>query len=138
MWRFFEEILPEPHAADALRSMHSLHLLTLFLPEFRAIDALAVRDVSHRFTVDEHTLRAIENLQLLRDSKFKWEQHYAGILNELDQPGDCSASPSCFMTTGKAVMRTRSHPRRVWPLRMACLDRFGPSHSRAGNCPVPG
>ena len=42
-WRFFEEILPELHAADALRAMHSLHLLTMFLPEFQGIDALAVR-----------------------------------------------------------------------------------------------
>ena len=45
MWKFFQEMLPEPHAADALRAMHSLHLLTMFLPEFQGIDALAVRDV---------------------------------------------------------------------------------------------
>ncbi|MGH9679009.1 MAG: hypothetical protein ACRD4Y_03585, partial [Candidatus Acidiferrales bacterium] len=58
IWSFFEEMLPEPHAADALRAMHSLHLLTMFLPEFQGIDALAVREISHRFTVDEHTLQA--------------------------------------------------------------------------------
>jgi len=84
--RFLEDLLPEPHAADALRSMHSLHLLTLFLPEFAGIDALALRDVSHRFTVDEQTLRAVENLNALRQSKFKWDERYAGILGELDQP----------------------------------------------------
>src|SRR5260370_40660936 len=28
-WRFLEDVLPELHAADALRAMHSLHLLTL-------------------------------------------------------------------------------------------------------------
>ncbi|HWX37843.1 MAG TPA: ACT domain-containing protein [Candidatus Sulfotelmatobacter sp.] len=85
-WRFLDDILPELHAADALRSMHSLHLLKLFLPELSGIDALALRDVSHRFTVDEHTLQAIENLHALRQSKFKWDERYAGILSELDQP----------------------------------------------------
>jgi len=85
-WKFLENVLPEMHAAEALRAMHSLHLLTLFLPELRGIDALAMRDVSHRFTVDEHTLQAIEYLHGLRRSKFKWDERYAGILNELDQP----------------------------------------------------
>ncbi len=85
-WKFLEDVLPEMHAAEALRAMHSLHLLTLFLPELRGIDALAMRDVSHRFTVDEHTLQAIEYLHSLRRSKFKWDERYAGILNELDQP----------------------------------------------------
>ena len=50
VWHFLQEILPELHAADALRAMHSLHILTMLLPEFKGIDALAVRDVSHRFT----------------------------------------------------------------------------------------
>jgi [protein-PII] uridylyltransferase len=85
-WLFLEDVLPEAHAADALRAMHTLQLLTLFLPEFQGIDSLAVRDVSHRFTVDEHTLQAIENLHSLRGSKFKWDERYAGILGELDQP----------------------------------------------------
>ena len=86
IWKFFQEMLPEPHAADALRAMHSMHLLTMFLPEFQGIDALAVRDVAHRFTVDEHTLQAVENLHFLRQLKSKWDQRYAGIFGELDQP----------------------------------------------------
>jgi len=85
-WRFLDDVLPEAHAADTLRAMHSLRLLTLFLPEFAGTDALALRDVSHRFTVDEQTQRAIENLNALRQSKFKWDERYAGILGELDQP----------------------------------------------------
>jgi len=85
-WRFLEDILPELHAADALRAMHSLHLLTLFLPELQGIDSLAVREVSHRFTVDEHTLQAIEILHFLPQSKVKLDERYAGILGELDQP----------------------------------------------------
>jgi [protein-PII] uridylyltransferase len=85
-WRFLQEILGHRHAGDALRAMHSLHLLTMFLPELQGIDALAVRDSSHRFTVDEHTLQAVENVHGLRQSKSKWDERYAEVLEELEQP----------------------------------------------------
>ena len=101
-WRFLEDLLPEPHAGDALRAMHSLHLLTLFLPELKGIDGLAIREVSHRFTVDEHTLVAIDNLHGLRQSKFKWDERYAGILGELDQP-ELLDLAILLHDTGKAV-----------------------------------
>ncbi len=86
LWHNLQETLLAPHAAEALRSMHSLRLLTLLLPEFEGIDALVVRDYSHRFTVDEHTFVAIENLHLLRQSQSKWDQRYAELLEEIEQP----------------------------------------------------
>ena len=64
----------------------SLRLLTLLFPEFAGIDALVVRDYSHRFTVDEHTFVAIDNLHALRQSQSKWDQRYAELLEELEQP----------------------------------------------------
>ena len=45
-----------------------------------------VRDYSHRFTVDEHTFVAIDNLHALRQSQSKWDQRYAELLEELEQP----------------------------------------------------
>src|ERR1700735_132119 len=86
LWHPLQEILTAPHASDALRSMHSLGLLTLLFPEFAGIDALVVRDYSHRFTVDEHTFVAIDNLHALRQSQSKWDQRYAELLEELEQP----------------------------------------------------
>jgi [protein-PII] uridylyltransferase len=86
LWHPLQEILTAPHASDALRAMHSLGLLTLLLPEFAGIDALVVRDYSHRFTVDEHTFVAIDNLHALRQSQSKWDQRYAELLEELEQP----------------------------------------------------
>jgi [protein-PII] uridylyltransferase len=85
-WHLLQEILVAPHAADALRSMHSIRLLTILFPEFASIDALVVRDYSHRFTVDEHTFVAIDNLHALRQSQSKWDQRYAELLEELEQP----------------------------------------------------
>ena len=86
LWHYLQEILLAPHAAEALRAMHSLRLLTLLMPEFQAIDSLVIRDFSHRFTVDEHSFVAIENLHALRKSQSKWDQGYAELLDELEQP----------------------------------------------------
>jgi [protein-PII] uridylyltransferase len=122
VWRLLQEILPEPHAADALRAMHALHLLTMFLPEFQGIEALALREVSHRFTVDEHTLQAIENLHLLRQSKSKWDERYAGILNELDQP-EVLYLAMLLHDTGKAVT-LQDHIPASLVIARRCLDRL--------------
>jgi [protein-PII] uridylyltransferase len=86
LWIYLREILLEPHAADALREMHSLHLLTLLLPEMKLIDALVVRDFYHRFTVDEHTFLAVESLHRARQSPSEWDQRYGTILGELERP----------------------------------------------------
>jgi [protein-PII] uridylyltransferase len=121
-WSFLEDILPELHAGDALRAMHSLHLLTLFLPEFQGIDALAMRDVSHRFTVDEHTLQAIEKLHSLRQSKSKWDERYAGILGELDQPELLNLA-ILLHDTGKAVTLLEHIPASL-EIAGKCLERL--------------
>jgi [protein-PII] uridylyltransferase len=86
LWIYLQEILLQPHAADALRTMHALRYLTLVLPELQAIDALVVRDFYHRFTVDEHSFLAIESLHRLRESSSEWDQRYAELLTELEQP----------------------------------------------------
>jgi [protein-PII] uridylyltransferase len=86
LWNYLQEILVAPHAAEALRTMHSLRLLTPLLPEFQAIDSLVIRDYSHRFTVDEHSFVTIENLHALRKSQSKWDQGYSELLDELEQP----------------------------------------------------
>jgi [protein-PII] uridylyltransferase len=126
-WLFLEDVLPEAHAADALRAMHSLHLLTLFLPEFKGIDSLAVRDVSHRFTVDEHTLQAIDNLHSLRGSKFKWDERYAGILSELDQPELLNLA-ILLHDTGKTNLQKDHIPASLEVAR-TCLERLELSES---------
>jgi [protein-PII] uridylyltransferase len=86
LWQYLQVILLEPHAADALRAMHSLRLLNVLLPELRSIDSLVVRDFYHRYTVDEHSFRAIESLHLLSESQSEWDQRYAEIFGELERP----------------------------------------------------
>jgi [protein-PII] uridylyltransferase len=48
--------------AGTLRAMHDTGFLGRFLPEFGRIGFLVQHDLFHRYTVDEHTLRAIEAL----------------------------------------------------------------------------
>ncbi len=86
LWLYLQETLLQPHAAEALRAMHSLRLLTLLLPELKLIDSLVVRDFYHRFTVDEHSFLAIESLHRLKQSQSEWDKRYAELLGELEDP----------------------------------------------------
>jgi [protein-PII] uridylyltransferase len=60
----FLAILNNPeNLAETLTLMKDLRLLGRYLPEFRAIQALARHDFYHLYTVDEHILLAIRNLE---------------------------------------------------------------------------
>jgi [protein-PII] uridylyltransferase len=122
MWHHLQEILLAPHAAEALRAMHSLGLLTILLPEFHGIDSLVIRDYSHRFTVDEHTFVAIENLHLLRQSQSKWDQRYAELLEEVEQP-ELLYLALLLHDTGKAA-KSDSHVKASVEIATRCLERL--------------
>ena len=85
-WPAFCRVLSQPHAASALRAMHCLGWLDLLFPEFRAIDSLVIRDFYHRYTVDEHSFMAIQNLYALRQAEGEWESKFREILSELEEP----------------------------------------------------
>jgi [protein-PII] uridylyltransferase len=85
-WGHFCQILSMPHTIEALRAMHRLGWLEEFFPEFRAIDALVIRDFYHRYTVDEHSLLTIQNLFALRSAEGEWDRKFAEILSELEAP----------------------------------------------------
>ncbi|HKO04123.1 MAG TPA: [protein-PII] uridylyltransferase [Candidatus Acidoferrales bacterium] len=79
-------ILTLPSAGVALRAMHRVGVLDALLPEFRAVDSLVIRDLYHRYTVDEHTLLTIEGLHALRHATFEPDRRFAEILAEVEQP----------------------------------------------------
>ncbi|MBV8550366.1 MAG: HD domain-containing protein [Acidobacteriaceae bacterium] len=64
-WPLWRELFSLPHAATALHEMQETGVLAAAIPEWEAIDSLVVRDFYHRYTVDEHTLVAIEAIDKL-------------------------------------------------------------------------
>jgi [protein-PII] uridylyltransferase len=122
LWHYLQEILLAPHAAEALRAMHSIRLLTLLLPEFLGIDSLVIRDYSHRFTVDEHTFVAIENLHVLRQSQSAWDQRYAELLDEVEQP-DLLYLALLLHDTGKGA-KTDNHVVASMEIAESCINRL--------------
>ncbi|MGA9507072.1 MAG: [protein-PII] uridylyltransferase [Candidatus Sulfotelmatobacter sp.] len=122
LWLYLQETLLQPHAADALRAMHSLRLLTLLLPELKPIDSLVVRDYYHRFTVDEHSILAIESLHRLNQSKSEWDKRYAELLSELEDP-ELLYLALLLHDTGKGVPGS-NHVEASLEIASRCLDRL--------------
>ncbi len=122
LWLYLQETLLQPHAAEALRAMHSLRLLTLLLPELKPIDSLVVRDFYHRFTVDEHSILAIESLHRLNQSKSEWDKRYAELLGELEDPELLYLS-LLLHDTGKGVPGG-GHVVSSLEIANHCLDRL--------------
>jgi [protein-PII] uridylyltransferase len=122
LWLYLQETLLQPHAAEALRAMHSLRLLTLLLPELKPIDSLVVRDYYHRFTVDEHSILAIESLHRLNQSNSEWDKRYAELLGELEDP-ELLYLTLLLHDAGKGVPGV-NHVEASLEIAGRCLDRL--------------
>jgi [protein-PII] uridylyltransferase len=122
LWLYLQETLLQPHAAEALRAMQSLHLLTLLLPELKGIDSLVVRDFYHRFTVDEHSFLAIEILHRLKQAQSEWDKRYAELLAELEDP-ELLYLAWLLHDTGKGVAGS-NHVLASLEIAGRCMDRL--------------
>ena len=117
-----QRILLGRHAAQALRTMHTLGVLEMLVPEFHGIDALVIRDSYHRYTVDEHTFLTIENVHALRDAVQDWERRFAGLLDEIDRL-ELLLLALLLHDTGKAS-RSGDHTMQSKELAEAVLGRL--------------
>ena len=59
-WAVWREFFSQPHVALALREMQETGLLGAAIPRWCAVECLVVRDFYHRYTVDEHSIVAVE------------------------------------------------------------------------------
>ena len=122
LWNALREVLIGPHAAHALRTMHALGVLEMLIPEFHGIDALVIRDSYHRYTVDEHTFLAIDNVHGLRQPANDQEQRLAQLLPEIDRL-DLFLLALLLHDTGKA-RRTGEHASQSVELADSFLARL--------------
>ena len=73
-------------AASVLRLMHDNGFLGKYMPEFGRITCLVQHDLYHRYTIDEHTLRAIETLDELANSRSRTLERYRQIYAAIENP----------------------------------------------------
>lgn len=107
MWQDLRRILVLPKAGDALRAMHRFGLLVLLFSEFGAIDSLVIRDYYHRYTVDEHSFVAIENVHALFKPDSELDRRFRDIVEGIERP-DLLCLSLLFHDVGKG-MPVESH-----------------------------
>ena len=77
---------PRPGLYKTLTEMYELGILEKIFPEFGSIKAKVTRDFHHQYTVDEHSLIAIRNIEELREGKSDGDARFAALLEEATHP----------------------------------------------------
>ena len=72
--------------AQTFREMHEIGLLGRYLPEFGALTCLVQYDVYHKFSVDQHSLLAVEHLEALAPGQSAESEGAAQVLSEVEKP----------------------------------------------------
>ncbi|MBZ5610519.1 MAG: hypothetical protein LAP38_19835 [Acidobacteriia bacterium] len=84
LWPTLARILALPHVGLALRTFENAELLAAIFPQWSHIQNLAAKDPEHRYTVDEHTLLAIDRANELRSTTDPTRQRFSQLLAETD------------------------------------------------------
>lgn len=81
-----ELLRPRSGLFRMLNDFYELGVLELLFPEFGTIRARMIRDFYHRYTVDEHTLIAIRNIETLLEGGEGSDQRFAAVLRDAVRP----------------------------------------------------
>lgn len=82
---FFDVLRENERVYDTLLEMHDAGVLGAFLPEFGHLLCMVRRDHSHIYTVDQHSLRGVEELEKLRAGVYKDEYPLlTEVMREID------------------------------------------------------
>jgi [protein-PII] uridylyltransferase len=81
-WSAWRNFFSQPNVAVALRQMQETGLLVPAIPHWQAVECLVVRDFYHRYTVDEHSIVAVEVIDQLAANKPGSPARFYGLLQE--------------------------------------------------------
>lgn len=110
--------------AEVLRRMHRWQVLDYYLPEFGKVRSLVRSDRPHQYTVDEHTLYAIENLEKATLAQLQDGQVFLDILKEIEKP-ELLRLAILLHDIGKGVDGPGGHDERGFEMAQAALNRMG-------------
>jgi len=117
----FRFLKPKPGLYARLSEMHDIGLLGQMFPEFKAITCRVVRDFYHKYTVDEHTLLTIRNLERLADATPE-RARFGRLLGELESP-ELLVLALLYHDVGKA--QDEDHSTEGVRLAQKMFDRLG-------------
>ena len=121
----FLSILRYPRSvAEVLRRMHRWQVLDRYLPEFGKVRSLVRSDRPHQYTVDEHTLYAIENLEEATLAQLQDGQAFLDILKEVEKP-ELLRLAILLHDVGKGVEGPGGHDERGFEMAQDALERMG-------------
>ncbi|HTR36107.1 MAG TPA: hypothetical protein VMH80_09410 [Bryobacteraceae bacterium] len=86
LWGTLESLLELPHAPVAFRALQNARLLAELFPEWALIADLVPLEAEHRYTIDEHTLKALERVAELRTTADPARKRFSELLSEIDKP----------------------------------------------------
>ena len=107
---------------QTFRVMHELGLLGRYLPEWEALTCLVQYDVYHKFTVDQHSLLAVENLEALAPGQSAESEGIAQVFPEVGRP-DLLILGMLLHDIGKS--KGHSHVAKGIPLIRELAARLG-------------
>ena len=112
---------PRPGLYARLSEMHDCGLLDRVFPEFGRIHCRVIRDFHHKYTVDEHTLLTIRNIESLWNPETASHQRFGSILQEVHAP-ELLTIALLFHDVGK--WRETEHAQESVRLAQTALDRL--------------
>ncbi len=108
---------------ETLREMHAVGVLCRLFPEFARIDCLVQRDPNHVYTVDEHSLTGVRELERLRRGEYKREAPLlTEVMREIDRH-EVLFLAMLFHDVGKG--QGEGHPERGAGLVSGIAARLG-------------
>ncbi len=102
LWATLESILSLQRAAMAMRTVQRAGLLAALFPEMAPVVDLVDTEPDHRYTVDEHTLMAVERALELASVTDPTRQRFAQLLSEIENRA-VLALALLFHSAGKGV-----------------------------------